>query len=109
MDSVILKEQISQSFDPSERLFVKRRDVIVVQIHSSQFLDRVENLWIDGFYNIMVDGDNREIHQVLKVCIMKSGDAVVGDVEVRGIFADVTWYRCKRGIPACGCFETART
>jgi hypothetical protein len=107
--SVILKEQISQSFDPSERLVMKRRNVIVVQIHASQFLERVKNLWIDGFYNIIVDGDNREIQQALKVCFLKNGDAVVGGVEVLGVFVDITWYRCERGVPACGCFGSART
>jgi hypothetical protein len=69
----------------------------------------MENLWIDIFNNIIVDGDNLEFPQVRKVCFLKSGDAVVGDAEVRGVFADITWYRCETGVPACGCFESART
>jgi hypothetical protein len=52
----------------------------------------VENLCLDSFNNIIVDGDNLEILQTHKVCFLKSGDAVVGDAESRGVFADVTWY-----------------
>jgi hypothetical protein len=88
---------------------MKRLYVIVVQIHASQFLERVENLWIDNFNNIIVDGDIREFLQTRKVCFLKSGDAVVGDAEFLGVFADITWYRCERGVPACGCFESAST
>jgi hypothetical protein len=69
----------------------------------------MENFWIDSFYNIIVDGDNLEFLQVRKVFFLKSGDAVVGDAEVPGFVADITWYRCERGVPACGCFESART
>jgi hypothetical protein len=69
----------------------------------------VENLWFDSFNNIIVDGDNLEFLQIRKVCFLKSGDAVVGDAEVGGVFADIMWYRCERGVPACGCFESART